>query len=74
MKKNDETGELCTSGIGGDDKVGVYTCLNALFQEGIESVKVSFFRNEEIGCIGSKAADMKWFEDVNWVCQLDRRG
>lgn len=59
-------------GIGGDDKVGVFVALEAL--RSIENIKVAFFRDEEIGCHGSRVADMKFFKDVAFVLQCDRKG
>jgi len=58
-------------GIGGDDKVGVYACLQALID--FPRIKVVFFRKEEVGCLGSNAADMKFFKNCNFVLQLDRK-
>jgi len=58
-------------GIGGDDKVGVYACLQALIDFPV--VKTAFFRDEEIGCLGSTKADMSYFDDCNFVIMLDRR-
>lgn len=60
------------SGIGGDDKVGIYIALRCL--EDYDNIKVAFFVNEEQGCIGSRAADMTFFEDCRFVLQADRRG
>lgn len=31
------------------------------------------FRGEEIGCVGSQLADMKFFDDCRYVLQVDRR-
>ena len=59
-------------GVGGDDKVGVYACLQALLDFPV--IKVVFFRQEEIGCLGSANANMQFFNDCNFVLQLDRRG
>lgn len=59
-------------GIGGDDKVGISLCLNAL--KDLSVVKVAFFRNEEVGCLGSKQANMKFFDNCTLVLQGDRRG
>ena len=59
-------------GIGGDDKVGIYACLQAL--KDFDNIKVAFFRKEEIGCVGSGKANMKFFDDCNFVLQLDRKG
>lgn len=59
-------------GIGGDDKVGIFIALN-LLRDSI-NLKAVFFRNEEIGCLGSKEADMSFFSNCNVVLQADRRG
>lgn len=59
-------------GIGGDDKVGIFVALEVL--RSTEACKVAFFRDEEVGCVGSKVADMKFFNDVAFVLQCDRRG
>lgn len=60
------------TGIGGDDKVGIYIALVAL--KYLPNVKVAFFRDEEIGCVGSRVADMTFFEDSSMVLECDRRG
>jgi hypothetical protein len=60
------------SGIGGDDKVGIYIALKCLEQ--FENIKVAFFVDEERGCIGSSEADMNFFKDCRFVLQADRRG
>lgn len=59
-------------GIGGDDKVGVFVALEILRTTPI--CKVAFFRDEEVGCVGSKLADMDFFKDVAFVLQCDRQG
>jgi len=59
-------------GIGGDDKVGVFIALEALRET--PNIKVVFFRDEEHGCLGSKQADMEFFDDVGFVIQCDRKG
>lgn len=59
-------------GIGGDDKVGVFVALEIL--RTTPNCKVAFFRDEEIGCVGSKLADMSFFDDVAFVMQCDRQG
>lgn len=59
-------------GIGGDDKVGVFCNLQALSD--FKNVKLAFFRNEEIGCLGSGNAILSFFDDCNFVIQFDRRG
>ena len=58
-------------GIGGDDKVGVYACLQALLD--YSTIKVVFFKQEEIGCVGSHNANLNFFIDCNFIVQLDRR-
>lgn len=57
------------SGIGGDDKCGVFLCLEML--DKLENVKVALFVSEEIGCIGSKQADPKFFKNVGYAIQYD---
>lgn len=59
-------------GTGGDDKVGIWVCLNALLD--FDDIKCVFFRDEETGCVGSSEADLSFFEDVNFVLQCDRAG
>jgi tripeptide aminopeptidase len=60
------------TGIGGDDKVGIAICLHALQQ--LDNLKVVFFRDEEVGGLGSQKADMKFFDDCNYILQCDRKG
>jgi tripeptide aminopeptidase len=60
------------TGIGGDDKVGIYIALETL--DKFKNVKVAFFRDEEVGCVGSGLADIPFFDDVSMVIQCDRRG
>lgn len=59
-------------GTGGDDKVGVFIALSMLSI--FDDIKVAFFTQEEIGCIGSRAVDMTWFDDCSFIFQADRRG
>ena len=59
-------------GVGGDDKVGVFVALESL--RDFDNIKVAFFRDEEVGCHGSKVADMSFFNDVAFVLQCDRQG
>ena len=37
-------------------------------------IKLAFFVDEEIGCVGSSNANMKFFDDVSFVLQADRQG
>jgi len=60
------------TGIGGDDKSGIFSCL--YFLNTLPAVKVVFFTQEEIGCNGSDDIDKSFFDDVRYIIQLDRRG
>jgi di/tripeptidase len=57
------------TGIGGDDKCGVYGCLELLKE--LPNVKAAFFVSEETGCKGSSNADPVFFENVGYVIQFD---
>lgn len=59
-------------GIGGDDKCGIWVALKTL--EATPCIKLAFFVDEEVGCVGSGACDMSFFDDVNFILQADRRG
>lgn len=60
------------TGIGGDDKVGVYIALEMLRTH--PNIKCFFPRDEEVGCIGSSYVETSYFDDVTMVLQCDRRG
>lgn len=60
------------NGIGADDKNGIWVCLKCL--EKFDNLKCVFFVGEEQGCIGSRQADMKFFDDCRFVLQCDRKG
>jgi di/tripeptidase len=57
------------TGIGGDDKCGVFACLSLL--EILPNLKVAFFVSEEIGCVGSLKADKTFFDNVGYAIQFD---
>lgn len=57
-------------GLGADDKNGIFICLNAL--EKFDVLKVAFFVDEEIGCVGSRQADLSFFDNVRFVIEPDR--
>ena len=57
------------TGIGGDDKCGVFACLK-LLQE-LPYLKAAFFVSEETGCNGSRNADTSFFFDVGYAIQFD---
>jgi len=60
------------TGVGGDDKVGIYIALQMV--RDLDHCKVAFFVDEEIGCVGSMQADMTFFADVRFALQCDRKG
>jgi putative aminopeptidase FrvX len=57
------------TGIGGDDKAGVFACLTLLKE--LPVIKAAFFVSEEIGCVGSLKADANFFLDVGYAIQFD---
>ena len=57
------------TGIGGDDKCGVFACLTLLKE--LPYLKAAFFVSEETGCHGSKKADEKFFANVGYGIQFD---
>ena len=58
-------------GCGADDKNGIWIALELLRTEPV--LKVAFFPGEEIGCVGSKACNMDFFNNARFVIQCDRR-
>lgn len=60
------------TGIGGDDKCGIYAALRCM--ESLPACKAAFFVDEEIGCRGSREADVAFFANCRFVLQADRRG
>jgi putative aminopeptidase FrvX len=57
------------TGIGGDDKAGVFACLTLLLE--LPVLKSAFFVSEEIGCLGSKEANPEFFKNVGYAIQFD---
>jgi di/tripeptidase len=57
------------TGIGGDDKCGVFGCLTLLSE--LPNLKAAFFVSEETGCHGSKKADPEFFKNVGYAIQFD---
>jgi tripeptide aminopeptidase len=57
------------TGIGGDDKCGVFACLSLL--EELPYIKAAFFVSEETGCHGSRRADKAFFQNVGYAIQFD---
>lgn len=60
------------TGIGGDDKAGIFICLELI--KDLDVCKAAFFVSEEIGCLGSSEADVEFFSDVTFACQYDAPG
>jgi putative aminopeptidase FrvX len=57
------------TGIGGDDKAGVFICLQLL--EKFDVIKAFFPVAEETGCHGSRGAKEEFFKDVGYAIQFD---
>jgi len=57
------------TGIGGDNKCGVFACLELLKE--LPVLKAAFFVSEETGCHGSRKADPNFFENVGYAIQFD---
>jgi hypothetical protein len=60
------------TGIGADDKCGVFICLKLL--ERFENIAVALFAAEEVGCVGAFKADAKFFDQVGYVMEFDCPG
>ena len=57
-------------GLGADDKNGIWVALKCLLKYDV--LKVALFVGEEIGCVGSNAADMDFFDDCRFVIQCHK--
>lgn len=60
------------TGIGGDDKCGIFICLELL--KTLDKVKIGLFVSEETGCHGSSKCDEKFLQDVGYITQYDAPG
>lgn len=69
--KTNEYGAVSKIGGAGDDKNGVFICLRMLEQKDV--IKVALFVQEEIGCVGARAVDVKWFENCAFALECDRK-
>jgi di/tripeptidase len=67
LKAYNDKGE--PTGIGGDDKCGVFACFELLKE--LPNLKAAFFVSEETGCHGSKMADPSFFSNVGYAIQFD---
>ena len=57
-------------GVGGDDKCGIFVCLQLL--KTLDSCKVVFFSREESGGIGSSNVSLGFFKDCKFIAGIDR--
>ncbi len=64
--------EMRQTGIGGDDKNGLYCAL--LMMRELESCRAIFTVDEEIGAVGARRLDLDTLEGVGFMVQADRRG
>jgi len=69
---SEDDDEFALSGIGGDDKCGILVVLELLYR--IPVMKGVFYKDEEIGCKGSEASDMDFYDDSRYAIQVDRKG
>jgi di/tripeptidase len=67
LKAYDNSGD--PTGIGGDDKCGVFACLTLLKE--LPYLKAAFFVSEETGCHGSMKAKEEFFTNVGYGIQFD---
>ena len=67
LKAYNDIGE--PTGIGGDDKCGVFACLTLLKE--LPYLKAAFFVSEETGCHGSRKSDPEFFKNVGYGIQFD---
>jgi putative aminopeptidase FrvX len=60
------------TGIGGDDKAGIFIALELL--RVLPKVKIGLFVSEETGCHGSQKCDVDFLKDVGYAVQFDAPG
>lgn len=60
------------TGIGGDDKNGVFIAIELL--KLLPKVKIGLFVSEETGCHGSSKCDLDFLKDVGYAIQFDAPG
>ncbi|WP_459187674.1 hypothetical protein ACGE0T_16395 [Parabacteroides sp. APC149_11_2_Y6] len=59
-------------GLGADDKNGIYIALRLL--QSLPILKVSFFVEEEIGCMGSQNSDLQFYDNCALLIECDKKG
>jgi len=57
------------TGIGGDDKCGVFVCLEVI--KSLNNIKAVFLVGEEFGCYGARMANPIFFDNVGYAIQFD---
>lgn len=57
------------AGMGGDDKAGIFVCLELLRTQ--PCLKVTLFTSEEIGCLGARSVEDFFFQDVGYAIEFD---
>ncbi len=62
-------GDGAACGVGGDDKCGVFVALE--MARCLPAVKIALFVEEEIGCLGARAADHGFFDDAGYCIAVD---
>ena len=72
VEKKEKTFYFSKQGIGGDDKCGIFACLELLKNN--TNIKAYFFSNEEIGMVGSSNLDLEEFDDLKFLIEIDRKG
>jgi len=60
------------SGIGGDDKCGIYAALVMLRE--LPNIKAVFTVDEEVGAIGASRLELDHLDGIGFLVQADRRG
>ena len=63
-------GNDAQTGVGGDDKCGIYLALLMLAR--LDHCTAVFVRDEEVGCLGSAEVPLSWFDAAAFVIQADR--
>jgi len=59
-------------GVGGDDKCGIVAAIAVA--EHLPAFRLLFVVDEEVGCEGSRAIDLRHVADASLILQADRRG
>lgn len=57
------------SGIGGDNKTGIFICLELLKSQDV--LKAAFYIGEEFGCVGSSLSQDDFYQNVGYAMAFD---